>query len=375
MVERIYTEGAYLGLGYNSLTGEFRNRAIKVNSKNWENDQDLERETLQKVYFSFEHITDEKMLANSLEISGSGFNKTQAGFDPFNSNSRFGSPINVGASASFSAKARFFKQNSYNSSNTYILVKCLVENEKYRTVNHVLTDEASKILEAKDGVDRFQEKFGDEFVVGFSTGGEYLALIKASSSSEDSQTNLVADVRAEIEYHVKKLGFKADHESGIDIGGKIDKFQRNKNINLEVAVYRAGCQDIGHAFLISIEQIVQEVSILPAYVQETGGIKFTSLFSDYGTIIGEQNHQIISKELRRQKNAIADLNQKRNEDLYELSKIKQQLEMANYDSKPLEEKRNDITRRIYEINKYARQWTENHRLIDEEVLRDLITWN
>ncbi|MEM7556541.1 MAG: hypothetical protein AAF378_21065 [Cyanobacteria bacterium P01_A01_bin.84] len=371
MVERAYIEGAYLGIGFNSLTEEYRNRGVKVGSKNAANDSHLEREVFQEVYFSYEHITDETMLANSLGISGSLFNKNRAGYDFSDAGWSFGG----NASASFSAKAKFFSKRNWRSSYTYILVKCLVENEKYRLRDTVLTDEASKTLAGKDKVDRFREKFGDEFVVGFSTGGEYFALIEVSSFDTASQTNLVADVRAEIEYHLQKLGFDTEHETKIDIGAKVDNFQRNKNMNLNVAVYRAGCQDIGHAFVMSIEQIVQEISILPAYVRKTGGIKFTSIFSDYGTIIGEQYQQIISKDLKRQKEAIARLGNKKQEDLNQLARIARQLEHVGYDSPSLKAERNEIIRRIYEIDKYARQCIDNPRSLDEEILRDLLIWN
>lgn len=186
---------------------------------------------------------------------------------------------------------------------------------------------------------------------------------------------MAADVRAEVEHYVQKLGLEAEHTVGIDINAKLDDFQRNKNMNLNVAVYRAGCQDIGHAFVMSIEQIVQEISILPAYVRQTGGIKFASIFSDYGTIIGEQNNRIMSQESKRLKNAIADIADKKQKDSSKLLKIEQQLANVNYESQPLKEERDEITRRIYEINKYARQCMENPRLIDDYMLRDLLTWN
>lgn len=371
MVEREYREGVYLAIGHDSVTGKFRNRAIEVNSRNLTNDRELEREVQQKVYFSYEHITDEKMLVNSLDLSGSGFKKAQTGFDF----SDTGWSAQANAKVSFSAKAKFVANRNWKSSHTYILVKCLVENDKYRIKNPSLTNEAKKILEGKNSVANFREKFGDEFIVGFSTGGEYCALIEASSFDTQSQSSLVADVRAEMEHYVQKLNFKAEHGMGIDISAKRDHFQRNKKTNFEVSVYRAGCEDIGHAFVMSIEQIVEEISTLPAYVKKTGGIKFASIFSDYGTIIGDRNSEIMGIESTRLKNTIADLAEKKQKDSGELLKIEQQLENVNYESQSLTEKRNEITRRMYEINKYARQCIQNPRLIDDDLLRDLITWN
>lgn len=371
MVEREHREGAYLGMGYNPLTGEFRNTAIKVDSRKLINNQDLEREVQQKVYFSYEHITDEEMLANSLEVSGSGFNKTKAGFDL----NDFGLPVRGNANASFSAKGNFSNRRSWKNSHTYILVKCVVENEKYRIRNPALTQEARKILEGKDGVANFREKFGDEFIVGFGTGGEYFALIKASSFDAESQTHLAADIRAEVEFYLNKFGFEAEHKVGVNVDARVDNFQRNKHMDLEVSAYRAGCEDIGHAFVMSIEQIVKEVSSLPAYVKETGGIKFTSIFSDYGTITDVKDNQLVSKELRRQKNAIADLENKKREDLNKLFNIERQLEQGNYESQMIKNERNEIAERIYEIDKYIRQYIENPRLIDEEIIRGLRIWN
>ncbi|MBV6626183.1 MAG: hypothetical protein KI793_25145 [Rivularia sp. (in: Bacteria)] len=376
MVERQYTEGAYLGIGYNSLTGEFRNTAVKVDNKNVENNQGLEREILQKVYFSYEHITNEEMLANSVGISGSAFSTAKAGFDFSNLDSAFESSINAGASKSFSAKASFLKRKNWNSSYTYVLLRCVVENEKYRINNPTLTDEALDILNRKDGVSKFREKFGDEFVVGFSTGGEYFALIEASSSEQESQTNFAADIRAEVEHYVQKYVFKAEHEAGMKIGGGVNNFQRNKKMNIGVTAYRAGCEDIGHAFIMSIEKIVQEISSLPAYVKKTGGIKFSSIFSDYGIMIGDKDNQIMSKELRRQKSVIVDLANKKKEDFNKLIQIELKLENANNDFKSLLiQEKEVITRRMYEINKYARQCIDNPKLIDDEVLRDLLIWN
>lgn len=342
MTEREYKEGAFLGLGYNSLTDKFCNTAIKLNQENVEIVNTGTNLSLndygQKVSFAFEVIESQTALADSLNISGSAF-------------------LRLG-NHNLSGKINFFKQQTIKKEHTYILVKYLVENEKYRLKNPELKDEAKKILELY-GEKEFIKKYGDEFIIGFGTGGEYIALIEAVSLSEERRTNLVGDIQTEIDFLIKKFEAKGSYNS--------ESTKQSSEKSLRIKSYRVGCKNAG--FTVNLEQIVQEINHLALDVKNSS-IKYSLIFSDYDILEMPSVYNIITQELQEQKYALAKLGYKRMEHEMRLSHIINCLESNPNDDALLEAHRK-INNRIIQIEDYARECIKYPEFVEEEKFKRL----
>jgi hypothetical protein len=95
-------------------------------------------------------------------------------------------------------KAQFADESAYNSTSTFLLAKVLVQNPFTRGRNFGLTSDARGILAVPGtGLDTFQTAFGDSFVRGQQTGGEFFAVIRITSVSTSKERDLASTLEAE----------------------------------------------------------------------------------------------------------------------------------------------------------------------------------
>jgi hypothetical protein len=95
-------------------------------------------------------------------------------------------------------KAQFADESAYNSTSTFLLAKVLVQNPFTRGRNFGLTPDATGILGVPGtGHDTFQTAFGDSFVRGLQTGGEFYAVIRITSISTSKERDLASTLEAE----------------------------------------------------------------------------------------------------------------------------------------------------------------------------------
>ncbi|OBK31032.1 hypothetical protein A5659_26500 [Mycobacterium sp. 1165196.3] len=110
---------------------------------------------------------------------------------------------------SASAKASFSEQTNINSTSTFLLARCVVKNPLTRGQNFVVKPDAAALLNTSEGEDTFTRAFGDSFVRGLQTGGEFYAVIRITSQSTVTQTNLATSLNAAADMLVASADFKA----------------------------------------------------------------------------------------------------------------------------------------------------------------------
>lgn len=111
-----------------------------------------------------------------------------------------------------SAKADFAESTNYNSTSTFVVAKCVVYNPFRRGQNFRVKDEARALLQS-NRFDEFKTAFGDSFVRGLQTGGEFYAVIRITSTSLTTQSKLTAELQAEANGLVAGGSFKAAFET------------------------------------------------------------------------------------------------------------------------------------------------------------------
>lgn len=159
---------AELGMGYSSLSGQLRGRALgpfKVDAR--------AKVPENAVSYEFKYIGSSLELARSLNVSA------QASF----------SGISGGASASLN----LFRSSSISNTNVYILVRMSVISEVRTIENFSLNATALKRLD-KRGQAAFATSYGDGFLYSITYGGELYALLEFEASSRAEKESLDVSV-------------------------------------------------------------------------------------------------------------------------------------------------------------------------------------
>jgi hypothetical protein len=108
-----------------------------------------------------------------------------------------------------SIKARFSERSNYNSTSTFLVARCVVENPFTRGANFEVKPAAHALLDALR-FEEFKTAFGDSFVRGLQTGGEFYSVIRITSVSTSTQTELAASAHAAVDGLITSLDFKAE---------------------------------------------------------------------------------------------------------------------------------------------------------------------
>ncbi len=171
--------GLLLGSGYNSVSGATGGNCVELSelvtlesavealrglNQNPQTGTAECQPSGQCVEYNLSQITSASELRNSLNIDA----KASFGFGAFS------------ADASFN----YYKNNRFTSNNIYIVLSVKVMNATERFRRWVLTPEAHAIL-AGGNLTRFLAECGDSLIAGRTTGGEFSAVIKIETRSND----------------------------------------------------------------------------------------------------------------------------------------------------------------------------------------------
>lgn len=125
-----------------------------------------------------------------------------------------------------SAKLDFVRNCSFNSFSLFMLARVAVMNS-FRQMRDVRLTESAAALVASGEGERFRERFGDSFVRGLLTGGEFFAVLEIETSSEGEKEDVSGQVEggygtfsAEVEFS-SSVAALASHSSV-----KVSSFQR-----------------------------------------------------------------------------------------------------------------------------------------------------
>lgn len=106
-----------------------------------------------------------------------------------------------------SFKSKFSESTNYNSTSTFLVARCLVKNSLKRGMNFRVSTPAQELLNA-GRFDEFKIAFGDSFVRGLQTGGEFYCVIRITSISTSKQQELSVTLQAEFNALVNNGSFK-----------------------------------------------------------------------------------------------------------------------------------------------------------------------
>jgi hypothetical protein len=171
-----------LGSGYNSVTGMARANCVEMSDVVRSdmpsnaligNPQAITQCTPsgQCVDFTLSQVNSASTLRRALDINA----KASFGFGIFSGD----------------ASAKFLEENQYTNNSIYIVLKVKIRNTSERLKELNLVDWARKLL-TKGEKDSFLTRCGDAFIAGRTTGGEFSAVIKISTKSEENKRSILA---------------------------------------------------------------------------------------------------------------------------------------------------------------------------------------
>ncbi|MEH1801099.1 MAG: hypothetical protein V7L13_18390 [Nostoc sp.] len=183
----MYIEGAdsgelvALGRGYDSFKNETRGNSMQIPPTN------ISVSSGQSLVYELKEVKSYKEVCSELEISAA------ATFGLFGWQGN--------------AKAKFAKECRLSSFFNCLIVRVTVTNEIRQLKDYYLRDEAVKLLEDENYSD-FLRRYGDKFIAGIKTGGEFIGLMTFFSVSQNQQQAISAKLTSNSGKWETSVGFE-----------------------------------------------------------------------------------------------------------------------------------------------------------------------
>jgi hypothetical protein len=162
--------------------------------------------------------------------------------------------------ASASAKVDFSKTTGFNSSSTFVLAEASVRNPIVRGKDFRLTDPASTLLLVQHDTDGFKSAFGDSFVRGIKSGGEFFAVFRLTSLRQETQQQLAATLAAEINGFAVAGSFNAAFSEAKQSG--------SERAEVEISFYQAAGSGITASITLSVNDILTRLTNFPTVAHD-----------------------------------------------------------------------------------------------------------
>jgi hypothetical protein len=176
-----------------------------------------------------------------------------------------------GAYMGFSANAKVDYASECDSSSfsSYVIVKCTVENAMQTLDNPQFVDDAKELI-LNANSERFRQRFGDYFISGIKTGGQYYGIYQIISTSESDRENIKVAVRAAY----KTIGASAQLDAAVQTATSHSKNHTEVNIH----VFREGSLK---AISIEPAQIIEDARNFPDEVEGENAFPYSVILQSY----------------------------------------------------------------------------------------------
>lgn len=173
-----------------------------------------------------------------------------------------------------SAKAKFAENTNFNSMSTFVIASVVVENPLRRGKNFEITDSAKELLDAVQ-MEKFERAFGDSFVRGLQTGGEFYAVVRITSVSSSTQAALSTVLQAEYNGLATSGEFRLAFE-------KAQSSAQSRSEFTSVMYQRAG-SGLEISPTVTIEEVIARFKKFPQIAAESASAYETEI-ATYDTI-------------------------------------------------------------------------------------------
>ena len=174
-----------------------------------------------------------------------------------------------------SAKFKFASDIAVNSFSLYVVVGVQVLNATLTLDNPVLSQPAHDLLKAKNQA-RFRDRFGDRFILGIKTGGEYFAVYKVESLDQSERTSVAASIHA-------RVGQPAVAGASLDADISSQTASSKSKLDVSVYVYQSGGTNISTE--TTLDAIMKKAHLFPTLVAADAAVPYSMLLHDYTELL------------------------------------------------------------------------------------------
>jgi hypothetical protein len=176
-----------------------------------------------------------------------------------------------GGYAGFSgtAKMQFAQQCTVTQYCLYVVLAVEVINSCESIDAPKLVKDATDLLGANDPV-RFRQRFGNRYISGLKTGGEYYAVYRVQSFDEEERTSVAAQISASFHNPVLSASLNSDIENS--------KSASQNELDVNVFVYSAGGVTTTET---ALAEMIDKAHLFPTLVAGNNAISYQVILDEY----------------------------------------------------------------------------------------------
>ncbi|WP_157630524.1 hypothetical protein [Kribbella catacumbae] len=236
-----------------------------------------------------------------------------------NSSEQMYSSLGVNVSAEgryglFSAEGKFTfaEESRFNSSSTFLVARADIQNAFQRVQNPNPTQDAQDLV--RDGkTELFRKRYGDLFIRGVKSGGEYIAVLSITNESQADQRELGIALKASFD------GIAAGGSVSTEIQSTVSKLRETSEIR--VSTYQRGGSGAQISYTGTVEEVMNRLKTFASAVQENPKA-YSVQAASYDTLIFPAEPNWF--DIRRQQDVLEDCLKKR----LQLNTLRNDIEMV-----------------------------------------------
>jgi hypothetical protein len=236
-----------------------------------------------------------------------------------NSSEQMYSSLGVDVSAEgryglFSAegKFKFAEESRFNSSSTFLVARADIQNAFERVQNPIPVQDAQDLV--RDGkTELFRKRYGDFFIRGVKSGGEYIAVLSITNESQQEQRELGVALKASFD------GIAAGGSVSVAIQSKVESLRERSEIR--VSTYQRGGSGAQISYTGTVEDVMNRLKTFASAVQENPKA-YSVQAASYDTLIFPTEPNWF--DIRRQQEVLEDCLKKR----LQLNTLRNDIEMV-----------------------------------------------
>lgn len=156
-------------------------------------------------------------------------------------------------------KFKFAEESRFNSTSTFLVARADIQNAFQRVQNPVPTQDAQDLV--RDGkTELFRKRYGDLFIRGVKSGGEYLAVLSITSESQENQRKLGIALKAGFD------SIAAGGSVSAEIQSTVSELRTRSEIR--VSTYQRGGSGAQISYTGTVEDVMQRLKTFASAVQE-----------------------------------------------------------------------------------------------------------
>ena len=195
---------------------------------------------------------------------------------------------------SASGKFNYAKESNFNSQSTFLLARCVVENAFTQDEDPQIRPEASALFQ-QGKADLFQQRYGDGFVRGMLTGGEFFAVISITSTSKEEQESIAASLQAQY----------GELFASIEVDTSLNSKTKSQlsGSTLSVSTYQRGGTGDDQSLTADIASVMARLKVFPEQVKNNP-VPYDVQVASYNTLALPEGPNPI--DIQAQKDALVD---------------------------------------------------------------------